>query len=796
MSKLIGTNPNQVPSNADLGSAAFMDAKEFLLARGSSLSAIDAIIPIGAVNAIVYDTSFDSDGGAWVNRCQNTSWYNERLNTTVRGSRREFPAVAVIVAESNTITIYDGDDPSLPMWMVFNGINNGTQIFATQETTCVAAINGIVQIGSYIYGCPQARFIEDNGDVYWSNSSRRYSAGNNIASRNDAINGVFNDTRGIINAYVNDIDMTVLPNAPINPATGLPVPTVVLGTQGGVSVIKDDGTIVSRAQTWSNGGGIYHVEFDGEGYWYGHGYYAETNGTYPGHAGIYSFSNLTSTATLNRNDGTDDGNLIIGTGGSPENSNWPNSYWGTDVDVWMPNALDANLGLFNSANGKYFSGRNGISVVESEGEMYSHITSNYNTGYMVGKNDSVKLSALSDADASDITSTELVTNGTFDSNVSGWTNYSGGSITWSSGTAIIQGSGSDFNGGVAQEITGLIPGETYVLSIDKISGYNLKVDLPGGTYKTSSGSGTFTYTWVADSSGNNTLLIQCNASTPGATITVDNISIRKGVEDRSAYSKGLQVVGTVKKTPVAAGADLVAYSGFTTDTSYLSQPYNSDLDFGNGDFCVMHWFNASSIATTQRMGGRADGATNNRFDIYLNGSSVVVYTADGGSATAVSYAGVPLNQWNFVAFVRSGNSHTLYLNGISVASTTGTVRDISSGDKRPWTIGAMSFNGGINYEPASTTAIALYRVTATTPSAEQIAKIYNDEEALFQENAKATLYGTSDAVTALAYDDSTNLLHAGTSAGRSVFQGLRRVDNTTRAVSTAISAIDGFVVEE
>ena len=29
MSKLIGTNPNQVPSNADLGSAAFMDEKTF-----------------------------------------------------------------------------------------------------------------------------------------------------------------------------------------------------------------------------------------------------------------------------------------------------------------------------------------------------------------------------------------------------------------------------------------------------------------------------------------------------------------------------------------------------------------------------------------------------------------------------------------------------------------------------------------------------------------------------------------------------------------------------------------------
>ena len=38
--------------------------------------------------------------------------------------------------------------------------------------------------------------------------------------------------------------MTVLPNAPIDDATGLPVPTIAVATDGGVSVIKDDGSVV------------------------------------------------------------------------------------------------------------------------------------------------------------------------------------------------------------------------------------------------------------------------------------------------------------------------------------------------------------------------------------------------------------------------------------------------------------------------------------------------------------------------------------------------------------------------
>ena len=87
-------------------------------------------------------------------------------------------------------------------------------------------------------------------------------------------------------------------------------------------------------------------------------------------------------------------------------------------------------------------------------------------------------------------------------------------------------------------------------------------------------------------------------------------------------------------------------------------------------------------------------------------------------------------------------------------------------------------------------------MSSSVPSPEQIKKIYEDEKVLFQENAKATLYGSSDAVTALAYDEDTELLHVGTSAGRSDFQGLRRINNTTTAVTTAISASDELIAEQ
>ena len=95
-----------------------------------------------------------------------------------------------------------------------------------------------------------------------------------------------------------------------------------------------------------------------------------------------------------------------------------------------------------------------------------------------------------------------------------------------------------------------------------------------------------------------------------------------------------------------------------------------------------------------------------------------------------------------------------------------------------------------------TGSMALFRYSKSAPSSEQIKKMYEDEKVLFQENAKATLYGSSDAVTALAYDEVTDQLHVGTSSGRSDFQGLRQINNTTDAVTAAISASNNLVAEK
>jgi hypothetical protein len=152
--------------------------------EGLQINEIAATISDTAVDIFVYDTRKDSDGGAWRKRTQHTSWYNETLNTATRGSRKEFPAVAVIVAESDTVTIYDGDDPDLPMWFKSRttSTTNGFGVLrslGTYTPTSTTALNGKLLVGinatsgSYANneGVHYLDFLKDEAGYYTSGST-------------------------------------------------------------------------------------------------------------------------------------------------------------------------------------------------------------------------------------------------------------------------------------------------------------------------------------------------------------------------------------------------------------------------------------------------------------------------------------------------------------------------------------------------------------------------------------------------------------------------------------------------
>jgi hypothetical protein len=273
-------------------------------------------------------------------------------------------------------------------------------------------------------------------------------------------------------------------------------------------------------------------------------------------------------------------------------------------------------------------------------------------------------------------------------------------------------------------------------------------------------------------------------------VIFDNISVRPAEEDRSVNENGLQIVGEINKTPVAPGADLVAYSGFS-ENNYLVQPYNADLDFGTGDFCVMGWVktNISSGYQTILDFGLTTSGSRRHFAIAANTGEL--YMAIEGSNTIGTHSvSVANNSWHHCVVTVVGSTISFYINGIFAGSNS-TLTLNSLDDSIGLRIGL-----GIDDQFALNGSVSLLRISATAPTAKQIAKIYRDEKVLFQEGAQATLYGSSDAVTALSYDEKTELLHVGTASGRSDFSGLRRINNTTTAITTSISTHNNLIAEQ
>ena len=75
----------------------------------------------------------------------------------------------------------------------------------------------------------------------------------------------------------------------------------------------------------------------------------------------------------------------------------------------------------------------------------------------------------------------------------------------------------------------------------------------------------------------------------------------------------MTIHGTVTKSAVATGADLVGYSGFSA-SNHLAQPYNSDLDFGSGSYSVVAWFKTESSGAGS---GVITGLGNNTDEVML-----------------------------------------------------------------------------------------------------------------------------------------------------------------------------------
>ena len=592
--------------------------------------------------------------------------------------------------------------------------------------------------------------------------------------------------------------MTVLPNAPIDDATGLPIPTIAVATGHGLSVIKDDGNVIDMRPTGSSVLPVKEVYFTKS-----NKLAFQINNNW---INYYPISSSDATATY--------------WNGLP---NFIGRFTDTTRD-WATNGIPINVGgtsyITDFVEDRAIGHTNGVDIIDiNEGGllgsgMHCGIAKDFNTGWQHGD---IKGAWLSSNDTTNISGAELVANpGPSFSNTTNWyldaSNKDTGTIATlavSSGRLVFTHSNTaDYWDGFGISFGSLVVGQEYIIAAEVHAGTNMNVlrisdtasqhdaDIAGAGATASAGLHSITFTATAT-----TMYLHWNGYVTTSTITLNSVSVRLADQDRSVNNNGLQVFGTVTKTAVATGAELVSYGGFSA-TNFLEQPYNSDLNWQNNDFSVYGWFKLNNNGTQQTlmMLMQPDGEVDYLL-IEQQSNGDMRFQVDPQSGASVAYATtLPTGGWHHYCGVNIDNDKTyLYINGEPTGLHNGQLHGTSDFDNTSakLTIGRKST---ASYNNASSTPftgqMALWRISNTTPSAEQIKKMYNDEKKLFTTNAKCTLHGSSNAVTAIAHDDATNTLHVGTSAGRSEFVGLNRINNTTTAVAAAISASNGLVVDE
>ena len=808
MPNLVGIGNNQVPTNAMLGGLAYQDSVGEI-----DIDKIKARVSDNAVDIFVYDTSKDSDGGAWRKKATKQSWYNENVSER-RGARKEFPAIAVIVVQSSYVTIYDGDDPNLSLWMEFTVNNSPGQIIYTNPS-CAHMLNGVLVVGTnpnqanndyWDGGIKVFNFITDKIRSYSGTRSMIYH--NNISQRNDPRLLYYDTTNVLVSPNVSAVTMFLLPDATIDVDTGLPIPTILAATRRGISVVKESGTVFDMLVS-VGGGSNYQtnsIEITKD-LKIIHNWDDRASNAYS-YISIIPLSLFGIDSSYGyeyqfRNEGTYSYNVG---GGVLDIFNAVATYFVDAVPTELGYfAIGSNKGLVNVQHipmALNNGGRTSLGDARFSGGMHCRITSNFNTGWLFNN---IKGAFLSDTDATDVTGSELVTNGTFASNISGWSgaaqfSHSTNNVGGNTGGKLMVYHTASTNIYISQTIT-TVAGKYYTISYLACSDQQNKARVwIGGTY----------YDYIVDN--NNAALVKHShtfyASGTSTEIRLynngasrsywDSVSVRIAEEDRSVNGKGLQVYGTIAKTPVASGAELVSYDSLSS-SNYLEQPYNSDLDFGTGDFCMMGWF--YNLGTSASILYRLNNST-------TAGVGYIVATSSGGEIgyssytqgfrsagrithyTSGSWSGI--QQWNMFICGRKNGVGYMYVNGELEQSGANTQSHTDTTYQPPLRIGNNhAGNGGIG-----SGKLALIRISSGFPTEEQIKKIYDDEKCLFNENAKCTLHGTSDDIKAIDYDESNNVTHVGTSAGRSEFQGLNRINNTTTAVTTAISASNGLVAEQ
>ncbi|MBB6251445.1 LamG-like jellyroll fold domain-containing protein [Nitrospirillum iridis] len=722
------------------------------------LGAFSGQVQAGAPAAVFfYDTTRDGDGGAWRLRCAGKTWATQVLNTSTRGKRADFPGRVMFVADATarTVTAYDCDQSTPVMWAVIGGPGKNVDLGAGVPQ--MLARNGCLYIASNSTGLFEINFLGAE-IVTRVTAGGTYIRGEpGVVNANNALSeSVYLPARALVTNGAAGVDVTVLPGAPIDRATGLPRPTIAVATPGGVSVIHPSGQVATI--TDASGAAAVWFTSDGRlGYISGGGIIS---------LGPVPYSTVAATAWRQ---------YIYGDAATSGAINRPGTVAVTKAIVggWFGGGAGLCLLAEDAVNPTA-----GMQAVVTSAGNTAYGGGAFNSGWMPGD---IRLALSSTATGSVTTSGELVANGTFASSLTGWT--AGAGWAQSSGAAA-KTAGSA--GNLSQTIA-TVAGQTYLFAADATrSAGTLTVQVAGATVATVTANGTMLVQFTATASST-AISFAGDASFAG---TVDNVSVMGAEPDRCVRAIGMRVMGSLTRAAVSAIAptDLSAWGGFST-SNYLLQPPSAALDFGTGDFSLSVWLRAGAVnqfVVARQPGTGAGYGTTPNWELFTNGSGNYQFNiSDGTNGAFVADAGTHTagTSYDHVVAVKRGSTLEIWVNGWRAATASAGAVGSLTNTAASLLVGC-GYSGGALTGAWSAGAVALLRISATAPTPEQITRIFADEAPLFRAGARCVLGGASAAVQALAHDPDTGALYAAKGDGTSVFQGLIRTAHLAGLAAT------------
>jgi len=339
---------------------------------------------------------------------------------------------------------------------------------------------------------------------------------------------------------------------------------------------------------------------------------------------------------------------------------------------------------------------------------------------------------------------ELVTNGTFDADVSGWT-QTNLTATYNSGTAVItnQETANDeflqsvsLDEGVGYEVSATISNysagsSTIVLRYDNTA---LTSGGSGGDRVLGTVDGNKTITAIIyGTSGTETLRFRCTGTGSATNYTIDNVSVKKyrGGNDGTVSGSPDSIVLTEGLT---SGRDSQGF--YLTDTTencltlngaeYVEIPDSEALDFGQSNFSIEYWINTSESTNVKIINqwdysGTTTVWASSSFESRLSSNKFYARVSNGSSGVDVtSTTSINDGDWHHIVFLRDGDTLRLYVDktqedtgdvtGITIPDTTRPIwigKDVSSAN--------IFFNGLIDD----------VRIYSKALSSDEVTKNYN-----------------------------------------------------------------------